>query len=265
MATITGLTAERMLEIEGLSVIDGEIRVDGHLWLIQRNGEDIDAGMVVGATGAPGPTGPTGPAGISAIPGEVRMWSGTTLPAIGTYGRWVWADGAVYAVASHPIAAGHINAAWRTAHGQSDPGGGNFRVPDLRGLTPAALDQMPGGARANRMTRAVAITIAAKTGEETHVVTVAEMPSHNHGGSVSISGSTSGVGDHTHVAHGTVVAGGAWPNGSGFTTADQATTPAGAHSHSFSGSGGIASNGGGGGHENVQPTVFVPYIVALDG
>ena len=27
----------------------------------------------------------------------------------------------------------------------------------------------------------------------------------------------------------------------------------------------IANAGGGAGHENVQPTVFVPYIIRLDG
>ena len=268
MATVTGLTAARMQEIEEASVVGGTI-TGGHLILETQGGDTIDAGSVVGPAG---PTGPTGPAGISAIPGEVRMWPGGTLPAIGTYGRWVWADGAVYAVASHPIAAGHINAAWKTAHGQSDPGAGNFRVPDLRGLTPAGLDAMPGGTRANRMTRAVAITLAAKTGEETHVITLPEVPGHNHGGSVSISGSTSGVGDHTHPF--SVIQANAYSMLEGQQSlrniatqliSNLTTGGGGAHSHSFSGSGSIPSAGGGGAHENVQPTVFVPYIVFLDG
>lgn len=263
MATITGLTADRMLEIEDASIVDGEI-IGGNLILTKHDGSTINAGPVLGPEG---PTGPQGPAGIGSIPGEVRMWSGTTLPALGTYGRWVWADGAVYATASHPLAAAHINTAWRTAHGASDPGAGNFRVPDLRGLVPAALDQMPGGTRANRMTRAVAIIIAAKTGEETHVVTVSEMPGHNHGGSVSVSGSTGAAGGHNHNDNG-VVGGGAWGGGTGFTTAfggSMQTSSVGDHTHSFSGSGSIGSQGGGAAHENVQPTIFVPYIVSLDG
>lgn len=57
MATVTGLTAERMLEIEAASVIDGDVDVDGHLILTQHGGDTIDAGSVVGP---PGPEGPMG-------------------------------------------------------------------------------------------------------------------------------------------------------------------------------------------------------------
>lgn len=154
MATITGLTAERMQEIENASVVDGEI-VSGHLILTKFDGTTIDAGPVLGPAG---PQGPTGPAG-GQIPGEVKLWPGSVLPSVTDYGHWAWANGAVYAVATYPKAAANISPAWRTFDGAADPGAGNFRVPDLRGLVPAGMDQMPAGARANRMTRSVAITI----------------------------------------------------------------------------------------------------------
>ena len=47
MATVTGLTAARMLEIEAASIIDGEV-VDGHLILAKHDGNPIDAGPVTG-------------------------------------------------------------------------------------------------------------------------------------------------------------------------------------------------------------------------
>lgn len=56
MATVTGLTAERMLEIEAESIVDGDV-VDGHLILTQHGGSTIDAGSVIGPTGPEGPLG----------------------------------------------------------------------------------------------------------------------------------------------------------------------------------------------------------------
>jgi microcystin-dependent protein len=288
MATITGLTAERMQEIEAASIIDAEI-VGGNLILTKHDGTTINAGPVIGP---PGPTGPVGPASVGAVPGEVKLWSGSTLPDLATYGKWVWADGAYYPVATHPKAAAHIAPKWRTFDGASDPGAANFRVPDLRGLVPAGLDAMPGGTRASRMTRAVAIILGEKTGRETYDLKIGEMPSHAHGGSVSvgvnvnvsggISGSTDTQGYHSHPgAGGAVFAMGlvqrpqgsgsnqSFPQGSSGTTGD-----AGSHAHnvggsfsgsgSGSGSGAIAAEGSNGAHETVQPTVMVPYIVYLD-
>jgi microcystin-dependent protein len=247
MATITGLTADRMLEIEGATVISGAI-VNDHLILTKFDGTTVDAGVL-----PPGPAGPQGPAGVASIPGEIKAWPSGTLPNQSSYGKWVWADGAVYSSATYPIAAGHIHINWRTAHGLSDPGAGNFRVPDLRGLTIAGLDQMPGGLRANRMTRSVAITIAAKTGEETHIVTVNEMPAHGH--TVTDPG-------HTHMPNGVAIRS---PYGGNYTGVGGDYGPASAAPTTAVTGITIANAGGGAGHENVQPTVFVPYIVRLDG
>jgi hypothetical protein len=73
MATVTGLTAERMLEIEAASVVDGDVDVSGNLILTKHDGSLINAGSVIG------PTGPTGPVGedtdvLSALPiGDVGI------------------------------------------------------------------------------------------------------------------------------------------------------------------------------------------------
>lgn len=246
MATITGLTAERMLEIEGQSVVDGDV-VGDHLILTKHDGSTVDAGLL-----PPGPQGPVGPAG-GLMPGEIKLWSGLELPSELEYGKWVWADGAVYDVATYPKAAATIAPAWRTFGGASDPPPGVFRVPDLRGLVPAGMDQMPGlgSIRANRLTRSVAIVIAGKTGEETHIITIPEMAAHSHG--VTDPG-------HNHRVTTTVAPIGnnsAWQsNADGPGTAPYTTT-------SLTGIT-IGTSGSGAGHENMQPTVFVPYIVKLD-
>lgn len=57
MATVTGLTAPRMLEIEAASIVDGEVDAAGHLKLITRDGTIIDAGLVKGPPGEEGPPG----------------------------------------------------------------------------------------------------------------------------------------------------------------------------------------------------------------
>jgi microcystin-dependent protein len=256
MTTVTGLTAERMLAIEGASVVDGEVNAGGSLILTKHDGSTIDAGPVVGPVGAPGAPGAQGPPGQGSIPGEIKMWPSNVLPAVATYGKWVWADGSTQLTASSPKAAANIDPVWRTFGGASDPGGTHFRVPDLRGLTPVGMDAMGGGARANRMTRAVAITLAGRAGEEMHVIQIAEMPMHNHGG-----------GAHGHqIAHTQheeyslpigAVMGGTSNNQWNSNPSDRiAVIP----SPEI-----INNQGGGNAHENLQPTVFIPYIVCLTG
>jgi hypothetical protein len=59
VATVTGFTAERMLEIEAASVVDGAV-VGDELHLTRHDGLVINAGVVVG---------PQGPQGIQGVPG----------------------------------------------------------------------------------------------------------------------------------------------------------------------------------------------------
>jgi microcystin-dependent protein len=263
MTTVTGFTAARMLEIEAASVVDGEI-VGDDLILTKFDASTINAGDVRG------PQGDTGAAGLPAfaIPGQVIMWPCAALPDEMMYGLWAWADGASYLIADHPIAAAHLGTTWDTFDGAADPGPTYFRVPDMRGLVPAGMDTMPGGAAAGRMVRSEADSVAGISGEETHVLTDAEMPNHNHGGSIDISGSTSSDGTHDGHANGGL----AIDTPGTYTLTGSATAwnggdfvDGGSHSHSFSGSDTIPAAGSDDPHENVQPTVFIPYIVALDG
>jgi len=265
-------------------------------------------------------TGASGGA-FGSIPGEIKMWGGKTLPDPTKYGKWVWADGASYVSATYPEASANIATEWKTAHGAADPGAGNFRVPDLRGVVPMPLDQMPGGTRANRTTRAAAITVASKVGEEYHTLATTEMPSHAHTGATGTWSAdhthtvTTGTesADHSHTVashyHGgntgyisndhshqipSFQSSGGWANAmnadapnsyainSGGVSANHyhaitAEAPgtggrSAAHTHSGTTSGASANHthsvtaeGGGGAHENLPPTIFVPYIVRLDG
>ena len=82
MATVTGLTARRMLEIEAASVVDGEI-IGGNLILTKYDGTTINAGPL-----SLGPPGPEGPSCCSSIPGEIKVWPNSVLPVEVTYGIW---------------------------------------------------------------------------------------------------------------------------------------------------------------------------------
>lgn len=60
MASVTGLTASRMKEIEAASVVGGYVDSSGQLVLVNHAGDQIVAGTVEGPQGVPGPPGKDG-------------------------------------------------------------------------------------------------------------------------------------------------------------------------------------------------------------
>jgi len=149
---------------------------------------------------------------------------------------------------------------------------------DLRGLTVAAPDAMPSGsARASRMTRPEALTMGVRTGEEKHKLIIAELANHGHGTNESQHVHNNALHSHTPLRGKFAVTDNSFDGPIGTLNAYLAADPA--HTLWFDqnteqGNSGtvfgattgltIQNNGGDGVHENVQPTIFVPYIVKLD-
>lgn len=134
-----------------------------------------------------------------------------------------------------------------TTYGAGD-GSTTYNMPDLRGRVTAAKDNM-GGAVAGRLTT-VSNNLGTVGGAETHTLTTAQIPAHNHG-----------VNDPGH-AHTNPAAVRLPSNGNNYNTW-------------FSGGGNsistnpantgitIANAGGGAAHPNLQPTIVVNKIIKL--
>lgn len=165
--------------------------------------------------------------GAAGVPtGTVSFFSGSTAPTgyILGYGQAI--SRTTYATYFALVG---------TTYGSGD-GSTTFNVPDCRGRVLAGKDDM-GGAAANRLTgvsgSVAGSTLGAAGGAETHTLTIAEMPAHNH----DIQTNTS-AGSGVKVS----AAGGG---------TDQTDTDA------------IANKGGGAAHNNVQPTLILNCIIKI--
>ena len=106
-------------------------------------------------------------------------------------------------------------------------GSTTFNLPDLRGRVSAGKDDM-GGTAANRLTSGgsgiTGTTLGASGGTQTHTLSTAEIPAHTHTGGI-------GVGGEQFIGGGS------------------------------SGSANTGSTGGGGAHQNTQPTLVLNKII----
>lgn len=97
--------------------------------------------------------------------------------------------------------------------------------------------------------------VGATGGADTVTLSTSQMPSHTH----TFSGTTDGIGDHTHsIPDGSGVDGAQALEAGGVVGTIQSGA-AGAHSHTFSGT--TASEGSGSGHENRPPYYALAYIM----
>ena len=122
--------------------------------------------------------------------------------------------------------------------GSGGTGTTHFRLPDLRGRVIAALDNM-GGTSANVINEitnhANADALGSTLGDDVHELTIAELPSHTHGG--VLTGSSTG---------------------SRYQVSGSVNDPSPITGTS---SGSTGSKGNGDKHPNMQPTMFMNYII----
>jgi microcystin-dependent protein len=189
--------------------------------------------------------------------GTVKDYAGSTAPT-----GYLMCDGSAVSRSTYS----GLFAVISTTFGAGD-GSLTFNLPDCRGR-----GRIGAGTGAGLTARALGAT----GGEETHTLTVSEVPAL----SASVSGTTSAGGGHTHTltdpGHTHTLAlkdhSGAGPNAaygsgsSGSATTDSAQTgisiaSTADHSHSFSAT--AATNGGGGAHNNMQPFIALNAIIKV--
>lgn len=177
--------------------------------------------------------------------GEIILFAGSTLPT-----GFLYCDGSAVSRATYA----NLFAALGTVWGAGD-GSTTFKLPDLRGRTPAGADNMNGTA-AGRLT---GYSLGVAGGAQTHVLTQAEMPSHTH----TDAGHGHGVSDpgHTHTYLAVGGGPGAIAAGSNFTTPTLTTSASATGISIQTGAANIQSTGGGGAHTIVQPTAAINYII----
>lgn len=134
---------------------------------------------------------------------------------------WLICDGAEVSRTTYATLYSAIGDTYGSGNGST-----TFNVPDLRGRVPAGIDSMGQGS-ANTITATEADSLGGEYGTETHTLTVDEMPAHTHDQATSTEGSSGG---------GTYLAPGA------------GATP-------------TESAGGDQPHNNVQPTLFLNFII----
>ena len=163
------------------------------------------------------------------------MPSGSVIPYAGTSTPTNWLLCAGQAVSRATYA--DLFSAISTTYGVGD-GSTTFNIPDLRGRVIAGQDDM-GGSSANRLTGLTGgvdgDVLGGSGGTETHTLSTAEMPAHTHGGLTNID-PFGGDGGSAH------------DPGIHYVTSNGAGTVSG-------------STGGGGVHNNVQPTLVLNYII----
>lgn len=170
MATVDGLTKERMLAIEAESITAARLDpVTNHLIFTTHGGTDIDVGNL---TGPQGPVGPVAPAGA------MIDFAAAAPPA-----GWLLCDGSAVSRTTYATLFGAIGTTWGVGDGST-----TFNLPDFRGRSTVGA-----GTGAGLSTRPLGQT----GGEENHILTAAEGAIHSH--TVTDPGHSHPITDRSHI------------------------------------------------------------------
>ena len=158
--------------------------------------------------------------------GEIRMFGGNFAPA-----GWAFCDGSLLAISQFDTLFNLIGTTYG-GDGQS-----TFALPDLRGRVPLHQGNTSQGT----------FVFGQRAGEESHTLTLSEIPVHSHPAQV-----TSGPGT-TQSPPGEV-----WAQWSSPQFSDQAP-------NAPMNAGAVSTVGGGQPHENMVPFLAVTFIISLFG
>lgn len=163
--------------------------------------------------------------------GVMMMFAGTAIPT-----GWLACDGSVVSQSTYAALFAVIGTAFDTG----GEGAGNFRLPDLTRRTAVGAGGIGTAVLGN--------VVGNSGGAESVTLAVSEIPSHNHGGATG----SSTVGSQRNVS-------GSLTSGSNAVSANATFTSStlnnSDHTHT------ISSQGGGGAHNNIQPSLVVNYII----
>lgn len=181
-----------------------------------------------------------GPCGIP------HFWYVSTMPAwvlACTVAPYLYMDGSTFSSATYPALAAFL---------------GGTTLPDFRSFAPIPLDNM-GGTAAGRIGTVVTstgtivgTTLGTSGGAPTHALTVAQLASHNHGGSTGTDG------NHNHSydrAESTLNVASGGTGAADNVQTQRNTSSDGNHNHSISGAGSNEA------HNNMQPSKMAGLLV----
>lgn len=173
--------------------------------------------------------------------GSVMAYAGSSAPS-----GWLLCAGQEVSRTTYSA----LDAVIGTTYGAYTNGSGgvgttHFRLPDLRGRVAAGKDDM-GGTAASRLTTIAGTTLGTGGGSETHTLTTAQLPAHQHFVSNGVD-STGGL-TSTNYVNGQANPGtnNDYTLAGGATVADRGLT---------------SSTGSGSAHNNIQPTLVLNYII----